>query len=99
MIRRPPRSTRTDPLLPYTTLFLAGQAVDPIPAQNSSTDELSVSRSDKVLSLSGQGLTQQQIADELSVSLATRSEEHSSALQSLMRISYVVFCLQKKTTT
>src|SRR3546814_16088483 len=71
MIRRPPRSTRTDTLFPYTTLFR------------------SVSQHIVVLD----GLDQLCACVGLS---ATRSEEHTSELQSLMRISYAVFCLKKK---
>src|SRR3546814_4594728 len=72
MIRRPPRSTRTDTLFPYTTLFRSG--LDPIAAAE--FDDLI-----RTLRLS---LTRK------------RSEEHTSELQSLMRISYAVFCLKKK---
>src|SRR3546814_985529 len=75
MIRRPPRSTRTDTLFPYTTLFR-------------SYDNLVTSWSDY-----GK-LTDQMVS--LSNAEDTRSEEHTSELQSLMRISYAVFCLKKK---
>src|SRR3546814_3508938 len=74
MIRPPPRTTRTDTLFPYTTLFrstLAG-----LMAEKLSGRPLEA----------GQGVT-----------LKGRSEEHTSELQSLMRISYAVFCLKKKT--
>src|SRR3546814_4104105 len=84
MIRRPPRSTRTDTLFPYTTLF----------------------RSCKKPGWSGAKLAQQRhrrgrvallrCADEIDEDVALRSEEHTSELQSLMRISYAVFCLKKK---
>src|SRR3546814_6903590 len=81
MIRRPPRSTRTDTLFPYTTLFRssAGHAAR-IAANTSRGKRRRLSRqppysSDRVL---------------------CRSEEHTSELQSLMRISYAVFCLKKK---
>src|SRR3546814_9023009 len=70
MIRRPPRSTRTDTLFPYTTLFRSTFAASLI-----ATDDiihLFYSTDDR------------------------RSEEHTSELQSLMRISYAVFCLKKK---
>src|SRR3546814_21083389 len=72
MIRRPPRSTRTDTLFPYTTLFRS-------PA-------LTIKR---VGSKRGSGAIDKGIA-------ICRSEEHTSELQSLMRISYAVFCLKKK---
>src|SRR3546814_5261729 len=72
MIRRPPRSTRTDTLFPYTTLFRSARgrrmrASSPPPACGSRRRR------------------------------GARSEEHTSELQSLMRISYAVFCLKKKT--
>src|SRR3546814_19119907 len=71
MIRRPPRSTRTDTLFPYTTLF---RSIDPF----------------------------RRVADTCPQAASVvinpnRSEEHTSELQSLMRISYAVFCLKKKT--
>src|SRR3546814_3262394 len=75
MIRRPPRSTRTDTLFPYTTLFRSGLKFRPVEADNGS--------------IGGAG------SHEFHV-LAERSEEHTSELQSLMRISYAVFCLKKK---
>src|SRR3546814_3938756 len=72
MIRRPPRSTRTDTLFPYTTLFRSAFA--------------STAGGDGRL-VPGHGLLQYG---------GIRSEEHTSELQSLMRISYAVFCLKKK---
>src|SRR3546814_3287443 len=79
MIRRPPRSTRTDTLFPYTTLFR-------------SPDE------HRRAAVGGLG---RQLDEELRGPLGERglqrSEEHTSELQSLMRISYAVFCLKKKT--
>src|SRR3546814_1183637 len=74
MIRRPPRSTRTDTLFPYTTLFRSGR-----------TRERGVNDEGRITSRLFQG--------------ANRSEEHTSELQSLMRISYAVFCLKKKKQT
>src|SRR3546814_3848866 len=79
MIRRPPRSTRTDTLFPYTTLFRSADARGRHPRG---------------------GLPRR--PDPLTESLRRayrRSEEHTSELQSLMRISYAVFCLKKKKTT
>src|SRR3546814_1390877 len=83
MIRRPPRSTRTDTLFPYTTLF-------------------------RSLAQAAHGLEHRRtgavLGDEVARELAgldflqDRSEEHTSELQSLMRISYAVFCLKKKNT-
>src|SRR3546814_6816141 len=77
MIRRPPRSTRTDTLFPYTTLF---RSYTPKPRRPGIA---LVSHSGGVSSLTADMLGQ-------------RSEEHTSELQSLMRISYAVFCLNKK---
>src|SRR3546814_4529314 len=85
MIRRPPRSTRTDTLFPYTTLFRSVQQV----AQGLDDWQASAHRRlvAELAAVVGGG------ADGL------RSEEHTSELQSLMRISYAVFCLKKKKKT
>src|SRR3546814_3676029 len=89
MIRRPPRSTRTDTLFPYTTLFRS-LIIRP----------LALHRSWVAMS---SPLSRSWISNWLSCALtptrACRSEEHTSELQSLMRISYAVFCLKKKKTT
>src|SRR3546814_10257629 len=89
MCRRPPRSTRTDTLFPYTTLFRShgdrredmvrpsARADDPVPDADVGAILL--------------------LRDALDRRLL-RSEEHTSELQSLMRISYAVFCLKKKRT-
>src|SRR3546814_4186557 len=71
MIRRPPRSTRTDTLFPYTTLFRSGHCRCPCHRRRRRRR-------------GPRGI------------LVARSEEHTSELQSLMRISYAVFCLKKK---
>src|SRR3546814_5419339 len=71
MIRRPPRSTRTDTLFPYTTLF-------------------------RSLDLDGGHALGREVAQAGQGGGVERSEEHTSELQSLMRISYAVFCLKKK---
>src|SRR3546814_10370868 len=77
MMRRPPRSTRTDTLFPYTTLFRSRRA------GSGGYGRRSRSRRDA--------------AESAAANLASiRSEEHTSELQSLMRISYAVFCLKKK---
>src|SRR3546814_2366798 len=82
MIRRPPRSTRTDTLFPYTTLFRsAGFASASRPGGLRRLDQPSTD------------------GGELRAGPAIRSEEHTSELQSLMRISYAVFCLKKKKKT
>src|SRR3546814_3345256 len=70
MIRRPPRSTRTDTLFPYTTLFRSRARCESASAPRNRCAGAASHR---------------------------RSEEHTSELQSLMRISYAVFCLKKKT--
>src|SRR3546814_1942580 len=80
MIRRPPRSTRTDTLFPYTTLFRSDAA------------EGDEAREDRLHRQAGQG------ACQAAGVRCARSEEHTSELQSLMRISYAVFCLKKKKT-
>src|SRR3546814_8176251 len=85
MIRRPPRSTRPNTLFPYTTLFRSLHAADP---------EVSAALYSKVFGWS---------VDDLGFAMmirlpgyGDRSEEHTSELQSLMRISYAVFCLKKQ---
>src|SRR3546814_1424503 len=85
MIRRPPRSTRTDTLFPYTTLFRSLRAhVHQLQALQEHA-----------------GLVVLHLADRRQLAIAdqARSEEHTSELQSLMRISYAVFCLKKKKNT
>src|SRR3546814_5463238 len=80
MIRRPPRSTRTDTLFPYTTLFRSlgciGCGARAPEAQ--------------------QAFPLHDVEADIEPDLLERSEEHTSELQSLMRISYAVFCLKKK---
>src|SRR3546814_4550343 len=82
MIRRPPRSTRTDTLFPYTTLF---RSISGTPHGTSGTE--SRSNGNAPQGISG---TQRRYYGN------GRSEEQTSELQSLMRISYAVFCLKKK---
>src|SRR3546814_2795177 len=79
MIRRPPRSTRTDTLFPYTTLFRSMLVA---------LVDVSVARDEHV--------AVDRASDRVGDFLVGRSEEHTSELQSLMRISYAVFCLKKK---
>src|SRR3546814_8169121 len=98
MIRRPPRSTLTDTLFPYTTLFRSVLA--DVEAGNDGRHE----RSDvDDIALEGglAGLDPGKIEDVVDQlqQVAARSEEHTSELQSLMRISYAVFCLKKKNNT
>src|SRR3546814_1284249 len=87
MIRRPPRSTRTDTLFPYTTLFrslarggLSAGAIGQLDARAAGAALVAASQARR---------PRRQFFDD-------RSEEHTSELQSLMRISYAVFCLKKK---
>src|SRR3546814_6563682 len=95
MIRRPPRSTRTDTLFPYTTLFRSVRLIGPIAAMllvaacTSAASPQSFERpGDDSTSFNG--------GAGGAGPLKLRSEEHTSELQSLMRISYAVFCLKKK---
>src|SRR3546814_9297893 len=95
MLRLPPRSTRTDTLFPYTTLFRSAQDLQQFPQH--------IQTSDMALDLQyafDPGKEQDGVSVEVPVSalkqLKPRSEEHTSELQSLMRISYAVFCLKKK---
>src|SRR3546814_5586791 len=82
MIRRPPRSTRTDTLFPYTTLFR-------------SQPHLACARHHGSHDGRGVAIAPAGVA-AVRVKPDARSEEHTSELQSLMRISYAVFCLKKK---
>src|SRR3546814_4403042 len=84
MIRRPPRSTRTDTLFPYTTLFRSHEhrsRASPAPTSQPTV------------------LSRYPDPTQYRIPAPPRSEEHTSELQSLMRISYAVFCLKKKNTT
>src|SRR3546814_5893338 len=93
MRQRPPISTRTDTLFPYTTLFrsdviahsLTSLGITPVLASDGGTPDVLMigDRDHDVLGAAKYGI---------------RSEEHTSELQSLMRISYAVFCLKKKKT-
>src|SRR3546814_3630733 len=87
MIRRPPRSTRTDTLVPYTTLFRSrqpGRVRLPRARAPAARDRRAHRRHRSVHAPAGPARR------------ARGSEEHTSELQSLMRISYAVFCLKKK---
>src|SRR3546814_4364716 len=98
MIRRPPRSTRTYTLFPYTTLFRSPGPVElaaalpadhgrDLPGQQPHAGDGGRAHALPAAPAQAQGAAR-----------AVRSEEHTSELQSLMRISYAVFCLKKKTT-
>src|SRR3546814_3339411 len=96
MIRRPPRSTRTDTLFPYTTLFRSGGSR----RRKRPVRQITSLSASKGLGSAATGWVapqRQQTAPCRDIA-AGRSEEHTSELQSLMRISYAVFCLKKKTT-
>src|SRR3546814_6585681 len=106
MIRRPPRSTRTDTLFPYTTLFRSAlQAVGVVEAGARRRGDDHHALAERVQPLDRRiqrvqrdrrtGLFDRRAA----IDHAQRSEEHTSELQSLMRISYAVFCLKKKKPT
>src|SRR3546814_1058731 len=102
MIRRPPRSTRTDTLFPYTTLFRSPAVKTKL---RTSTAKAITNRTPPTSILRGRrnhcrfGLCGSCSSCASSVeNFASRSEEHTSELQSLMRISYAVFCLKKKNT-
>src|SRR3546814_3075573 len=112
MIRRPPRSTRTDTLFPYTTLFRS--TVTPTTTWRRPTTSWPSVRGPKYIgqrcrhpaidSCHGMGQDESQEAQAIGQAgqqvardrQPCRSEEHTSELQSLMRISYAVFCLKKK---
>src|SRR3546814_6778560 len=116
MIRRPPRSTRTDTLVPYTTLVRSLNGAGPVRGGRGSSPArpapvlqmMNVDAFDllatAVLLLNERGHVEHAnaAAEDLfgrsRKQLRGRSEEHTSELQSLMRISYAVFCLKKKNT-
>src|SRR3546814_3484037 len=97
MIRRPPRSTRTDTRFPYTTLFRSVASEDLVaPAAQGEHVGLVVHRDQLQVGAAGDELLSHVLL--LAAQLKhhfKRSEEHTSELQSLMRISYAVFCLKK----
>src|SRR3546814_4953378 len=105
MIRRPPRSTRTDTLFPYTTLFrsvsnLAGADPERQRAEGAVRARVTIPAGQRHSWLSQAELGTNDMHDALVRAVESkefnRSEEHTSELQSLMRISYAVFCLKKK---
>src|SRR3546814_10670939 len=110
MLRRPPRSTRTATLFPYTPLFrslyptirpgaryyASLRLLEEVKRHN----PLIFTKSGIMLGLGEQRLEVHQVMDDMrSADVDFRSEEHTSELQSLMRISYAVFCLTKKNKT
>src|SRR3546814_5275938 len=104
MIRRPPRSTRTDTLFPYTTLFRSSRheghnerdrhVPEDVRPQGHDRGEGIDDPADEAVAPGSRVLAVRQT--QLLLHLRPRSEEHTSELQSLMRISYAVFCLKKK---
>src|SRR3546814_1240288 len=101
MIRRPPRSTRTDTLFPYTTLFRSFLHYSAVPAfipALSHHEQTGLPPGGRV-ALAGDHPVPEQGSENRRTRLNFRSEEHTSELQSLMRISYAVFCLKKKIKT
>src|SRR3546814_2415067 len=112
MIRLPPRSTLTDTLFPYTTLFRSEKSL-PLPDMAEqekiaailwklqraiATQDLLIAATDDLKQSAMQRLFTHGLRGE-PLKDTERSEEHTSELQSLMRISYAVFCLKKKTKT
>src|SRR3546814_6357282 len=96
MIRRPPRSTRTDTLFPYTTLFRSQGADERGGASEAIIDGPDRKAGRRAGAARRQWLARRPSDYPADCSSPTRSEEHTSELQSLMRISYAVFCLKKK---
>src|SRR3546814_14997975 len=89
MIRRPPRSTRTDTLFPYTTLFRSRRIGRRLLLRCGSRYPYCGIQENAM---------NHDMASDTERDHGLRSEEHTSELQSLMRISYAVFCLKKKKT-
>src|SRR3546814_5300854 len=115
MLRRPPRSTRTDTLFPYTTLFRSGVGLLVLQPQHEALHAAVAHRqvggeiADQAPQREQQRLVAFDLVAEFDAGIevvrrrvagqrVVRSEEHTSELQSLMRISYAVFCLKKKKT-
>src|SRR3546814_2298242 len=100
MIRRPPRSTRTDTLFPYTTLFRSEVVADAADRRNEQHGAGQLLGDDhRIVARGARHVLPPVRCRRLGGAgdvLLERSEEHTSELQSLMRISYAVFCLTKK---
>src|SRR3546814_10786035 len=105
MLRRPPRSTRTDTLFPYTTLFRSGILFRIVIAGSFVGTGFPVLQRYEAAHHGDHRVPERRLRDHAEIVelmlgfCAERSEEHTSELQSLMRISYAVFCLKKKTNT
>src|SRR3546814_5913235 len=91
MIRRPPRSNRTDTLLPYTTLFRSGKIY--MRARVEIEEDKKTGKASLVIFELPYQVNKPHLLEKVA---ELRSEEHTSELQSLMRLSYAVFCLKKK---
>src|SRR3546814_2603971 len=100
MIRRPPRSTRTDTLFPYTTLFRSflDGVTWIVEAVERARDYIrrNLTEPIRLSTLCRYARTEARTLEYGFLDVVGRSEEHTSELQSLMRISYAVFCLKKK---
>src|SRR3546814_10832767 len=106
MIRRPPRSTRTDTLFPYTTLFRSHDQLRHTGNGSSKQHLLLIAAAEGRDGLFLGIVTNKKLVEDLGRTCPfptqgkdSRSEEHTSELQSLMRISYAVFCLKKNKNT
>src|SRR3546814_5424257 len=104
MIRRPPRSTRTDTLFPYTTLFRSFDLDEVVFVPTGMPwhkQEVTASEHRYLMTVIATASNPQFTVSRVDMDREgiTRSEEHTSELQSLMRSSYAVFCLKKKKTT
>src|SRR3546814_6290377 len=97
MIRRPPGSTRTDTLFPYTTLFRSPAAGRDPDSPAARINDMSAQPRSPRLSRNRSRRHARSAHERIGYEKLKRSEEHTSELQSLMRISYAVFCLKKKT--
>src|SRR3546814_962668 len=103
MIRRPPRSTRTDTLFPYTTLFRSnkGGGIRRQADAGGHSPQRPAGRAGPISTREACDRTFPRLRatrSDVEAEVQHRSEEHTSELQSLMRISYAVFCLKKKTS-
>src|SRR3546814_9322602 len=96
MIRRPPRSTRTDTLFPYTTLFRSPQIGATAGEHDMQATQAFIETQGGPEVIDWREVTLGEPGPGQVLVRQTRSEEHTSELQSLMRISYAVFCLKKK---
>src|SRR3546814_1400944 len=100
MIRRPPRSTRTDTLFPYTTLFRSSISSSSSSSSWGGTFDLLALGVSEATSCATALSSDRPVLSSVWIDTGYfRSEEHTSELQSLMRISYAVFCWKKKHTT